>query len=78
MVPQNVRREMSAKEFADRRYADKAINAMINYGKSKLAGYPFDAWVERCGDVWRIVITVEYVPQPPPLKIIPNKETSIR
>ena len=65
---------MNAKEFADRRYAAKAINTMVNYGRAKLAGYPFDARIEYYSNVWRISITVEYVPQPPPIKIIPNNE----
>ncbi len=73
-IAKAVRRVMDAKEFADRRYAMKAINAMINYGRSKLAGYPFDARIEHDGKVWRISITVEYVPQEPPIQIIPSKE----
>jgi len=74
MVPEVARRVMDAKEFADRRYAVKAINAMVNYGRAKLAGYPFEARIEHDGKVWRISITVEYVPQEPPIQIIPNKE----
>jgi len=29
----------------------EAINAMVNYGRSKLAGYPFDARIEHNGEV---------------------------
>jgi len=65
---------LTEQESADRRYAMKAINAMVNYGRSKLAGYPFDARIEHDGQVWKISITVEYVPQEPPIQIVPNKE----
>ena len=71
---ETVCRVMNAKEFADRRYAAKAINAMVNYGRAKLAGYPFDAEIHYQSNVWKISITVEYVPQPPPIRIIPNNE----
>lgn len=74
MAQGTVRRVIDAKEFSDRRYAVKAINAMINYGRSKLAGYPFDARIEHDGKVWKISITVTYVPQEPPIQIVPNKE----
>jgi len=74
MVQESAYRVMDAKEYADRKYAVRAINAMVNYGRSKLAGYPFDAQIEYQSNVWKISITVEYVPQPPPIKIIPNNE----
>lgn len=74
MVQETARRVMDAKEFADRRYAMKAINAMVNYGRSKLSGYPFHAQIEHDGKIWKISITVEYVRQEPPIQIIPNKE----
>jgi hypothetical protein len=52
------------KELSEKRYVEKAINAMIRYGQSKLGGFEFDAQTMRYGDTWRITITVGWVPQP--------------
>jgi len=70
--PRTVRPTISAKESNERRYIQKVVNATIHYAQSKLGGYPFDAQCEHCGNVWKVVLTIEYVPQPPPPKIIPK------
>jgi hypothetical protein len=73
---------MSAKEWNERRYIEKVLKATANYARSKLAGYPLDESVEgyppHCPTVWRVVLTVQYVPQPPPLRIIPTTEVDGR
>lgn len=73
-APQTVRPTISAKEWNERRYITKVINATIHYAQSKLAGFPFDAQSERSGNVYRVVLTVQWVPQAPAPKIIPSTE----
>jgi len=65
---------MDAKEFAERRYINKTLNATINYAKSKLGGFPIDVQFERHDDIWRVTITVQWVSQPLPLKIMPSTD----
>lgn len=71
-VPRTVPPTISAKEFAERRYIAKAVNAGVNYMRSKLSGFPFDAQVARYGDITRIVITVQWIPQPVAPEIVPS------
>jgi hypothetical protein len=73
-TPRVVRPTISAKEWNERRYITKVVNATIHYAQSKLAGFPFDAQTERYGDVWRVVLTIKWTPQPPAPKIIPTFE----
>ena len=77
-TPRVVRPTISAKEWNERRYITKVVNATIHYAQSKLAGFPFDAESEQCGDVWRVVLTIQWTPQPPPPKIIPSTDTDGR
>jgi hypothetical protein len=67
---------MSAKEFGERRYVQKVLQATANYCRSKLGGYPVDIQCEgyppNRPTVWRMVLTVQYVEQPPPMKIVPS------
>jgi hypothetical protein len=73
---------MTAKEFAERRYVTRTIFAVINYARSKLAGYPTDFQVEGFPadrpTVWKVVLTVEYKPQGPPLEITPSLDVDGR
>jgi len=77
-APQTVQPTISAKEWNERRYMAKVINATIHYAQSKLAGFPLDAQTERRGDVYRVVLTVQLVPQAPAPKTIPSTDVDGR
>jgi hypothetical protein len=78
-APQTVRPTISAKEYSERRYILKAINAGIHYMQAKLAGFGFDAEVESYADITRVTLTVQWKPQPllPVIVDIPKPEGSI-
>lgn len=73
-APQVIPATISAKEYAERRYIQKAINATVHYAQSKLGGFGFDAQTEQYGDVWRVVLTVQWKALPPAPRIIPSME----
>ena len=73
-APRVVRPTLSAKEYAERRYIHKTINAGVHYMQSKLGGFGFDAQTEQYGDVWRVTITVQWKPLPPVPVIVPSTD----
>lgn len=77
-TPRTVPAAMSAKQWNERHYIEKVLSATTHYLESKLGGFPVDVQREARGDVYRIVLTVQWVPQAPPLKIIPSLDVDGR
>jgi hypothetical protein len=75
-APQVAQPVMSAKEYGERRYIQKVLSATANYCRAKLAGYPVDIQCEGYPHarptVWRMTLVVQFVEQPPPMKIVPS------
>lgn len=65
-APRTVRPIISRKELAERTYIHRTMKAVIHYCESKLQGFPLDCQLEVRGNVWRAVLTAEWVPQPIP------------
>ena len=74
-----VRPKISMKELCERRLIVKYINAMIRYGQAKLNGFDFSAETQQYGDVYKVVVTVQWKPLPllPEIVDIPKPEGSV-
>jgi hypothetical protein len=70
VVPQIVRRTITARELVARRRLIRLINGVVRYAQAKIAPYGFDAQVEQYGNVYRITMTVEYRDLPPEPEVI--------
>lgn len=58
------RPKISLKELSERKYILKALKGGENWLRSKLAGFPIDVQEEQSGDVYRVTVTVKWIPLP--------------
>ncbi len=63
-MPESLPEQIRIEELALRRLIEKHLNGMINWGRAKLGVFPFDAQIQRYGDVYQVVIKVVYQPLP--------------
>ena len=67
-------RIIDLQEIAERRYILKALKGGTNWLRSKLSGFPVDIQEQSFGDVYRLTITVKWVPQGPMPQLVLNRQ----
>lgn len=72
----NSRPQVTLRELMERRMLVRGLNGMIQWGKSKLDMFPFDAQVSKFNDIYQVVIKVQYVPLPIGPEIVYEKVES--